>query len=499
MAMIKKTSNVSKNVPFLSQKFLLNCLVFVLLTLIIAVYSIIESGLGVLNVLSPLLAIGFAVYAYRDHKRPLNALNAIHLTLKDAIQGNTHVRVTQTKGLGEVGKVAWELNDFLDIVETNFKELSNSFARASKRQFYRKGLVKGLPGEFADIMKNVNMAIEAMEKADNFARQNRLLSEMHHLNTTNLLDNLKDSQHEMLTLSQKMDDVLDIAGESRDGADKSSQTVADLKTSIEQINERMVSVEETANLLAQESNRIADTVKLIGDIAEQTNLLALNAAIEAARAGEVGRGFAVVADEVRHLADRTRQSTAEISDIIFNLTGKIDIMVSQTLEVGKSTKEIGEEVSNFYTNFESVATAAETTINLVSQTKDRSFASLVKMDHILYMQNGYIGVEKSAEGPEAEAVKVDHMSCRLGKWYYDGLGKELFSGLPAFRELESHHAGVHTNVHSAINLVTQDWLRNDDVFNGIIHHMDQAEANSSNVIKCLTELVNQKHSLPSVR
>ena len=56
-------------------------------------------------------------------------------------------------------------------------------------------------------MAKTNTAIAAMEKADTFARQNRLLSEMHHLNTTNLLTNLKNTQAEMSHLSTDMDDV----------------------------------------------------------------------------------------------------------------------------------------------------------------------------------------------------------------------------------------------------------------------------------------------------
>ncbi|TKB48278.1 methyl-accepting chemotaxis protein [Ferrimonas sediminicola] len=140
------------------------------------------------------------------------------------------------------------------------------------------------------------------------------------------------------------------ARESRVTVQQASDSVRALITEMEQAAKGI----DSMNL---DTQKIASVLGVIGDIAEQTNLLALNAAIEAARAGEQGRGFAVVADEVRNLASRTQGSTAEINQIITQLTRSASEAVEMVHHTRSSCTLVAENTERVTASLEQMGSA----------------------------------------------------------------------------------------------------------------------------------------------
>jgi methyl-accepting chemotaxis protein len=125
---------------------------------------------------------------------------------------------------------------------------------------------------------------------------------------------------QMVTSIQRVADtaklLVDISHRSREEAQTGMVTMDKATTGLNRTSQAIQASAEIIDVLGRRADDIGKIIEVIDDLAEQTNLLALNAAIEAARAGEHGLGFAVVAEEVRKLAEKSTQSTKEISELI---------------------------------------------------------------------------------------------------------------------------------------------------------------------------------------
>ena len=125
---------------------------------------------------------------------------------------------------------------------------------------------------------------------------------------------------QMVTSIQRVADtakvLVDISHRSREEAQTGMTTMDKATEGLNRTSRAIQSSAEIIDVLGRRADDIGKIIEVIDDLAEQTNLLALNAAIEAARAGEHGLGFAVVAEEVRKLAEKSTQSTKEISELI---------------------------------------------------------------------------------------------------------------------------------------------------------------------------------------
>ncbi len=80
--------------------------------------------------------------------------------------------------------------------------------------------------------------------------------------------------------------------------------------------------------LNNHSQSIRSALSQVEAIAEQTKILSFNATIESARAGTLGRGFSVVSSEIRKLADKSKQSIDNVTNIMTEMLDNIEVITN---------------------------------------------------------------------------------------------------------------------------------------------------------------------------
>ena len=127
-----------------------------------------------------------------------------------------------------------------------------------------------------------------------------------------------------------------IASEATSVATIGQQAITEAVAHLNLLSDSVKKSSASVQRLGNRSDEIGNIINIISSIAEKTNLLAINAAIEAARAGEEGKGFAVVANEVRKLAEQSKVSSTQISQLIRAIqseTNDTTVFMEQNVEI----------------------------------------------------------------------------------------------------------------------------------------------------------------------
>jgi methyl-accepting chemotaxis protein len=411
----------------------------------------------IISLLSTILALSLGVViAYRTAKaitQPLNNLMNVARGIGNTGDLEHNIDLSRDDEIGELArtfhKMVTYLKEMAGVSESiaggdlsvevkprsSHDTLGNAFSRMVEGL---AGLVRSVRDASSQVASASNQVAGASDDAAKIGLQassaiDEVTSTMHEM-SVNVQNMVKSTQvqassvsetsasiDQMVASIQRVADtakvLLDISNRSREEVHNGIGTMEKATDGLNRINTTITSSGEIIGALGQRADDIGKIIEVIDDLAEQTNLLALNAAIEAARAGEHGLGFAVVADEVRKLAEKSAQSTKEISELIQSIQkearkavenmDRSTSIVNEGLELGGELNAALRKISNVVTEVYKFAQEIGAATNEQSHGSSQIARATTRLNEITHEINS--AVEEQASGAQAVVKAMERM------------------------------------------------------------------------------------------